>query len=86
MGLLDTGVRIAGRFYSHCPQTARLYYHPPTNSDDLHHHHHHHHQSHGHNGGSESQSQTQDSTRMGSCGAKAAKGFDTIDMVFYSVM
>jgi len=27
--LLDMGVRIAARFHSHCPQTARLYYHPP---------------------------------------------------------
>lgn len=28
--LLDAGVRIAVRFHSHCPQTARLYYKPPT--------------------------------------------------------
>jgi len=27
--LLDMGVRISSRFHSHCPQTARLYYHPP---------------------------------------------------------
>ena len=27
--LLDMGVRIAARFHSHCPQTARMYYHPP---------------------------------------------------------
>ncbi|KAK8608397.1 hypothetical protein V6N13_023821 [Hibiscus sabdariffa] len=27
--LLDAVVRIAARFHSHCPQTARLYYHPP---------------------------------------------------------
>ncbi|OWM67245.1 hypothetical protein CDL15_Pgr000697 [Punica granatum] len=32
--LLDVGVRLAARFHSHCPQTARLYYHPPSNSDD----------------------------------------------------
>ncbi|KAK8279918.1 hypothetical protein V6Z11_D09G141700 [Gossypium hirsutum] len=31
--LLDAGVRIAARFHSHCPQTARLYYHPPPNSE-----------------------------------------------------
>ncbi|KAF5184300.1 hypothetical protein FRX31_026113 [Thalictrum thalictroides] len=30
--LLDMGVRIAARFHSHCPQTARMYYHPPSNS------------------------------------------------------
>ncbi|KAK8629333.1 hypothetical protein V6N13_078177 [Hibiscus sabdariffa] len=35
--LLDAGVRIAARFHSHCPQTARLYYHPPANSQGLHH-------------------------------------------------
>ncbi|KAL1225289.1 hypothetical protein V5N11_031671 [Cardamine amara subsp. amara] len=34
--MLDVGVRIAARFHSHCPQTARLYYHPPS---DGHHHH-----------------------------------------------
>ncbi|KAJ3705560.1 hypothetical protein LUZ61_009265 [Rhynchospora tenuis] len=27
--LLDMGVRIAARFHSHCPQTARMYYKPP---------------------------------------------------------
>ncbi|KAI3471680.1 hypothetical protein Pfo_028330 [Paulownia fortunei] len=28
--LLDAGVRMAARFHSHCPQTARMYYHPPS--------------------------------------------------------
>ena len=32
MELLDMGVRIAARFHSHCPQTARMYYHPPASS------------------------------------------------------
>ena len=27
--LLDAGARIVSRFHSHCPQTARMYYHPP---------------------------------------------------------
>lgn len=36
--MLDAGVRIVARFHSHCPQTARLYYHPPANSDDHHYH------------------------------------------------
>ncbi|GLJ13794.1 hypothetical protein SUGI_0220180 [Cryptomeria japonica] len=27
--MLDLGVRIVARFQSHCPQTARMYYHPP---------------------------------------------------------
>lgn len=31
--LLDAGVRIAVRFHSHCPQTARLYYKPPTTTN-----------------------------------------------------
>ncbi|KAF3324411.1 hypothetical protein FCM35_KLT11878 [Carex littledalei] len=30
--LLDMGVRIAARFHSHCPQTARMYYKPPSTS------------------------------------------------------
>ncbi|KAF8403787.1 hypothetical protein HHK36_011893 [Tetracentron sinense] len=32
--ILDVGVRLAARFHSHCPQTARMYYHPPANVDD----------------------------------------------------
>ncbi|KAA0043681.1 uncharacterized protein E5676_scaffold352G005960 [Cucumis melo var. makuwa] len=39
--LLDVGVRMAARFHSHCPQTARLYYHPPSDHDSDHHHHQH---------------------------------------------
>ncbi|KAL4290318.1 hypothetical protein GQ457_14G006620 [Hibiscus cannabinus] len=35
--LLDAWIRIAARFHSHCPQTGRLYYHPPPNSDGDHH-------------------------------------------------
>ncbi|XP_042409817.1 zyxin-like [Zingiber officinale] len=30
----DMGVRIAARFHSHCPQTARMYYKPPPTSFD----------------------------------------------------
>ncbi|KAL5728332.1 hypothetical protein ACHQM5_001429 [Ranunculus cassubicifolius] len=29
--LFDMGVRVVYRFSSHCPQTARTYYHPPSN-------------------------------------------------------
>lgn len=38
--LLDTGVRIVARFHSHCPQTARMYYHPPSKLEEgaVHHH------------------------------------------------
>jgi hypothetical protein len=32
--MLDMGVRIAARFHSHCPQTARMYYKPPRTSSD----------------------------------------------------
>ncbi|MCL7022218.1 hypothetical protein MKW94_030154 [Papaver nudicaule] len=31
--MLDMGVRIAARFHSHCPHTARMYYHPPNHAD-----------------------------------------------------
>uniref|UniRef100_A0ACD6A8V6 Uncharacterized protein n=1 Tax=Avena sativa TaxID=4498 RepID=A0ACD6A8V6_AVESA len=30
--MLDMGVRIAARFHSRCPQTARMYYKPPQSS------------------------------------------------------
>ncbi|KMZ61757.1 hypothetical protein ZOSMA_4G00420 [Zostera marina] len=30
--MLDMGVRIAARFHSHCPQTGRFYYKPPSKS------------------------------------------------------
>ncbi|XP_074585525.1 uncharacterized protein LOC141841276 [Curcuma longa] len=33
MEMLDLGVRVAARFHSHCPQTARLYYKPPPSAD-----------------------------------------------------
>ncbi|KAK8476384.1 hypothetical protein V6N13_103164 [Hibiscus sabdariffa] len=39
MELLDAGVRAIARFHSHCPQTARLYYHPPPSPDSHSHHH-----------------------------------------------
>ncbi|KAL3537475.1 hypothetical protein ACH5RR_000841 [Cinchona calisaya] len=42
MELLDAGVRIVARFHSHCPQTARMYYHPPATEDNSHRHLHHH--------------------------------------------
>ncbi|KDP26056.1 hypothetical protein JCGZ_21089 [Jatropha curcas] len=87
MELLDTGVRIAGRFYSHCPHTARMYYHPPSGADDGHHQHQYHHGV-AHNGGGVSHTPGQDSSRISSCAAKAmaAKGFDNTDLIFYSVI
>lgn len=32
--MLGLGVRMVARFHSHCPQTARMYYHPPSSSID----------------------------------------------------
>ncbi|KAL4205175.1 hypothetical protein AMTRI_Chr01g113250 [Amborella trichopoda] len=32
VAMLDAGIRIAARFHSHCPQTARNYYKPPTSN------------------------------------------------------
>ncbi|EEF30309.1 conserved hypothetical protein [Ricinus communis] len=78
--LLDA-LRIAGRFYSHCPQTARMYYHPPAASSDDHHQH-----DYAHNAGGVSHASLQDPTRISSCGLKAAKGFDVTDLIFHSVM
>lgn len=81
--ILDAGVRIAARFHSHCPHTARLYYHPP--SEDLHHHHH---LFHSHNDGSGSHALPEDSNRMGGCfgGKASAMGFDTTDFIVHSVV
>ncbi|WOH06481.1 hypothetical protein DCAR_0625909 [Daucus carota subsp. sativus] len=38
--ILDVGVRLVARFHSHCPQTARLYYHPPSTSTSTQQHQH----------------------------------------------
>ncbi|KAK6244179.1 hypothetical protein QUC31_010588 [Theobroma cacao] len=80
MELLDAGVRIAARFHSHCPQTARLYYHPPSNPEG---HHDYHHEA---RAGSGSTGQVQDPTLVLSCGAKAAKGLESTELIFYSVV
>ncbi|KAI3923440.1 hypothetical protein MKW92_005508 [Papaver armeniacum] len=31
--ILDLGIRIVARFHSHCPHTARMYYHPPNHAN-----------------------------------------------------
>ncbi|XWS56280.1 hypothetical protein CRYUN_Cryun09bG0072400 [Craigia yunnanensis] len=74
MELLDAGVRIAARFHSHCPQTARLYYHPPCNPED------HHHDPRLGSGSTTSQVQDPPTT------PKTAKGLDTTDLFFYSLV
>ncbi|KAI3928633.1 hypothetical protein MKW98_024234 [Papaver atlanticum] len=35
--ILDLGVRIAARFHTNCPHTARMYYHLPPNCANLKH-------------------------------------------------
>ncbi|GLJ13791.1 hypothetical protein SUGI_0220150 [Cryptomeria japonica] len=32
--MLDLCMRIAARFHSHCPQTARMYYHPANHNSN----------------------------------------------------
>lgn len=82
MELLDAGVRIAARFHSHCPQTARLYYHPPSN------------QLHQDQWGAAQDPTrmavgTGTGVGMDNCSVKAARGFDstttTEQLIFYSV-
>ncbi|KAL1833326.1 hypothetical protein DCAR_0103414 [Daucus carota subsp. sativus] len=71
MELLDAGVRIVARTYSHCPQTARMYYHPPAEN-------HHHHDTHLHGGGG--------SGRVKQGGSKAGVSMDTADVILYSIV
>lgn len=82
--LLDAGVRIAARFHSHCPQTARLYYHPPSN------------QLHQDQCGAAQDpirmgagAGTGTGVGTDNCSVKAARGFDstttTEQLIFYSV-
>ncbi|KAF8395830.1 hypothetical protein HHK36_019784 [Tetracentron sinense] len=73
--ILDVGVRIAARFHSHCPHTARMYYHPPANADD--------HRLNHDDGTSGGKSADEVSNRRGNCGPKAAMGVDTRDFVIY---
>lgn len=73
MELLDAGVRIVARTYSHCPQTARMYYHPPADS-------HHHQESHHHGGFFGG------SGRVKHNGSKTGLSMDTADVILYSVV
>ncbi|EOA23287.1 hypothetical protein CARUB_v10018323mg [Capsella rubella] len=81
--MLDVGVRIAARFHSHCPQTARLYYHPPSDG---------HHQ-HGVKDlivGGGVLGSGQDSTGSGAsgvgCGVKSSHYDDARDLLLFSVV
>nr|DAD29687.1 TPA_asm: hypothetical protein HUJ06_031155 [Nelumbo nucifera] len=76
--------RIAARIHSHCPQTARMYYHPPSNCDDGDSHHHL--PGHPHNGTAGGSSAVSDvSAWMGSCSSMAIT-FDTTYLILYSVV
>ncbi|GMP41610.1 hypothetical protein CsSME_00011655 [Camellia sinensis var. sinensis] len=77
--LLDAGVRIATRFHSHCPHTARMYYHPPANKDNN--------PPQGGGGGEGGGSISGEaSTRSSYCGSKAVLGVDTTDLILASVV
>ncbi|KAK2653142.1 hypothetical protein Ddye_012998 [Dipteronia dyeriana] len=80
--LIDVGVRIAARFHSHCPHTAPLYYHPPSNVHDDDHLSFQYFTQHGGSGG---HAPAQDSTRtsMANCSVNA---FDTKELIFYSIV
>ncbi|KAF9591868.1 hypothetical protein IFM89_008914 [Coptis chinensis] len=74
--LLDMGVRIAARFHSHCPQTARMYYHPPSNVQG------------NHKNNDNNQNNTSDVSNQlvsGSCGNKAMDAVETKDLFLYLV-
>ncbi|XAR63464.1 hypothetical protein NMG60_11023405 [Bertholletia excelsa] len=77
-------MRIAARFHSHCPQTARMYYHPPANSDDQHH------RADKQHGGSalENNSGAGDvpTGRQGPYGFEAVVGANTSDFAVYSLV
>ncbi|KAE8734282.1 Detected protein of unknown function [Hibiscus syriacus] len=82
--LLDAGVRVAARFHSHCPQTGRLYYHPPPNSEGRHHY------DHSSTGGSASlnrKNEIQDphENPKATSSAKATMSLDPAHFIFYSV-
>uniref|UniRef100_A0A2N9FPH9 Uncharacterized protein n=1 Tax=Fagus sylvatica TaxID=28930 RepID=A0A2N9FPH9_FAGSY len=75
--LLDMGVRIAARFHSHCPHTARMYYHPPSSDEDQHHHHYH---GHGSN-------QVQENTAwMTGCSSKGKAAVGSDEFIFLTVV
>ena len=75
--LLDMGVRIAARFHSHCPHTARMYYHPPAGHEDQNQHHDFH-------------SKEDTTAWMTSCSAKGNPAFgsrsDSTDFIFLTVV
>ncbi|CDP19201.1 unnamed protein product [Coffea canephora] len=78
--MLDVGVRILARFHSHCPQTARMYYHPPSNTEEQNHRHHPlFHRIHGVDSSRSSNMASHGRTSMASCGFETFMDFDTGD-------
>ena len=79
--ILDLGVRLAARFHSHCPHTARLYYHPPSNAADAYQNH-----RDGLSGGNGSHAPAQESSQMASFCVKSSMAFDTTALILCSVV
>lgn len=81
MELLDVGVRMACRFHSHCPQTARLYYHPPAGHDDATSGH-----QHQQNDGGSCGGNTWDAAALvGRYGSKSGPRIDSTDFILYTI-
>ncbi|KAL0429235.1 UNVERIFIED_CONTAM: hypothetical protein Sradi_0549500 [Sesamum radiatum] len=70
--LLDLSLRIFSRFHSHCPQTARMYYHPPAPHKDSSHHH-------------DVNSATTEPAAAVMRGRFGVAWFDTTDFILYTV-
>ncbi|XP_022154266.1 uncharacterized protein LOC111021559 [Momordica charantia] len=79
--LLDVGVRMAARFHAHCPQTARLYYHPPSDHDDQHHYLHQ--ILHAYDGGGHSTAHQVSGCGIETAARARARSFDT-EIVFHT--
>ncbi|KAH7570636.1 hypothetical protein ACOSP7_018944 [Xanthoceras sorbifolium] len=79
--ILDAGVRIAARFHSKCPQTGRMYYHPPPANQDCEGEGEHHHRHDGVGGKVGSVGVAASTNRM--VGA-AARGLDLKELIFLS--
>jgi hypothetical protein len=78
--MLDAGVRIVARFHSHCPQTGRMYYHPPGGSDENNHH-----DLNQSPGGASEVSNDVPTSQMRYFGAKAVGGVETTEFILFSV-
>ncbi|CAA2967623.1 Hypothetical predicted protein [Olea europaea subsp. europaea] len=74
--ILDAGVRLVCRFHSHCPQTGRMYYHPPTVQPDAQN------QRHPHEGVSANSAVVEDSAPVWCFGSKTS---DTTNFILYTV-